>query len=93
MNPQDLGWRMIDMMPVFGLKECVGQDQSVSALKVLFKYDKTKNGENPPLRRTELVALINTLGRISHSLAAARSFHEAYEAGQKHPNPPNRYVT
>lgn len=48
-----------------------------TALKVLFEYDETKNGENPPLRRTELVALINTLGRISHSLAASRTFHQS----------------
>ena len=54
-----------------------------TALKVLFEYDETKNGENPLLRRTELVSLINTLGRISHSLAAARSFHEALAAGKE----------
>ncbi|KAJ5085330.1 Endoplasmic reticulum oxidoreductin-1 [Penicillium argentinense] len=75
------------------LMDCVGCDKCRlwgklqvngygTALKVLFEYDETKNGENPPLRRTELVSLINTLGRISHSLAAARSFHEALEAGQ-----------
>ncbi|OJJ46092.1 hypothetical protein ASPZODRAFT_142721 [Penicilliopsis zonata CBS 506.65] len=51
-----------------------------TALKVLFEYDETKNGENPLLRRTELVALVNTLGRISHSLAAARSFHRTLTA-------------
>lgn len=80
------------------LMDCVGCDKCRlwgklqvngygTALKVLFEYDETKNGENPPLRRTELVALINTLGRISHSLAAARSFHEALEAGQETPSP------
>ncbi|KAF3391738.1 hypothetical protein F1880_007848 [Penicillium rolfsii] len=74
------------------LMDCVGCDKCRlwgklqvngygTALKVLFEYDETKNGENPQLRRTELVALINTLGRISHSIAAARSFHEALEAG------------
>ncbi|KAK5788427.1 hypothetical protein VI817_009385 [Penicillium citrinum] len=74
------------------LMDCVGCDKCRlwgklqvngygTALKVLFEYDETKNGENPPLRRTELVALINTLGRISHSLAAARSFQEALKAG------------
>jgi hypothetical protein len=52
-----------------------------TALKVLFDYDETKNGENPLLRRTELVALINTLARISDSLAAVRSFRQAVEAG------------
>ncbi|KAJ5291010.1 Endoplasmic reticulum oxidoreductin-1 [Penicillium angulare] len=85
------------------LMDCVGCDKCRlwgklqvngygTALKVLFEYDETKNGENPPLRRTELVALINTLGRISHSLAAARSFHEAYEAGQEHAYPLHNYA-
>lgn len=63
------------------LMDCVGCDkcrlwgklQTVgygTALKVLFEYDELKNGENPPLRRTELVALVNTLDRVSNSLAA-----------------------
>lgn len=63
------------------LMDCVGCDkcrlwgklQTVgygTALKVLFEYDETKNGENPPLRRTELVALVNTLDRVSSSLTA-----------------------
>jgi hypothetical protein len=80
------------------LMDCVGCDKCRlwgklqvngygTALKVLFEYDETKNGENPELRRTELVALINTLGRISHSIAAARSFHEALEAGQENAFP------
>ncbi|PLB50698.1 oxidoreductin [Aspergillus steynii IBT 23096] len=72
------------------LMDCVGCDKCRlwgklqvngygTALKVLFEYDETKNGENPPLRRTELVSLVNTLGRISHSLAAVRSFHRAMD--------------
>ncbi|KAH8429970.1 ER oxidoreductin [Aspergillus melleus] len=72
------------------LMDCVGCDKCRlwgklqvngygTALKVLFEYDETKNGENPLLRRTELVALVNTLGRISHSLAAVRSFHRAMD--------------
>ncbi|PWY89295.1 endoplasmic oxidoreductin [Aspergillus heteromorphus CBS 117.55] len=74
------------------LMDCVGCDKCRlwgklqvngygTALKVLFEYDETKNGENPLLRRTELVALINTLGRISHSIAAVRSFHRAMDVG------------
>ena len=47
-----------------------------AALKVLFEFDETKNGENPHLRRTELVALINTFGRLSHSMEAIRWFRE-----------------
>ena len=61
------------------LMDCVGCDkcrlwgklQTVgygTALKVLFEYDENLNGENPPLRRTELVALVNTLDRVSNSL-------------------------
>ncbi|KAE8140977.1 endoplasmic reticulum Oxidoreductin 1-domain-containing protein [Aspergillus pseudotamarii] len=72
------------------LMDCVGCDKCRlwgklqvngygTALKVLFEYDETKNGENPPLRRTELVALVNTLGRISHSVAAIKSFHRAMD--------------
>ncbi|RMZ77819.1 hypothetical protein DV737_g4144, partial [Chaetothyriales sp. CBS 132003] len=63
------------------LMDCVGCDKCRlwgkvqtagygAALKVLFEFDETKNGENPALRRTELVALINTWRRISHSLYA-----------------------
>lgn len=63
------------------LMDCVGCDkcrlwgklQTVgygTALKVLFEFDEEKNGENPPLRRTELVALVNTLDRVSMSLTA-----------------------
>lgn len=63
------------------LMDCVGCDkcrlwgklQTVgygTALKILFEFDEEKNGENPPLRRTELVALVNTLDRVSHSLEA-----------------------
>lgn len=75
------------------LMDCVGCDKCRlwgklqvngygTALKVLFEYDESKNGENPPLRRLELVALMNTLSRISHSLAAVRSFNRAMDLGQ-----------
>ena len=69
------------------LMDCVGCDkcrlwgklQTVgygTALKVLFEYDELKNGENPPLRRTELVALVNTLDRVSSSLTALNSMRD-----------------
>ena len=69
------------------LMECVGCDkcrlwgklQTVgfgTALKVLFEYDELKNGENPPLRRTELVALVNTLDRVSMSLTALNKMRD-----------------
>ncbi|KAK5943955.1 endoplasmic oxidoreductin-1 [Knufia obscura] len=51
-----------------------------AALKVLFEFDENKNGENPHLRRTELVALINTYGRLSHSMEATRWFREHVNA-------------
>ena len=69
------------------LMDCVGCDkcrlwgklQTVgygTALKILFEYDEHKNGENPPLRRTELVALVNTLDRVSSSLTALGKMRE-----------------
>ncbi|PGH12738.1 hypothetical protein AJ79_04099 [Helicocarpus griseus UAMH5409] len=74
------------------LMDCIGCDKCRlwgklqtagygAALKILFEFDETKNGENPPLRRTELVALINTLGRVSHSISAVQSFEQALQAG------------
>lgn len=67
------------MMDCVGCDKCRlwGKLQTVgygTALKVLFEYDENKNGENPPLRRTELVALVNTLDRISSSLTAIGKF-------------------
>lgn len=56
-----------DKCRLWGKLQTVGYG---TALKVLFEYDETKNGENPPLRRTELVALVNTLDRVSNSLTA-----------------------
>jgi hypothetical protein len=75
------------------LMDCIGCDKCRlwgklqtagygAALKVLFEFDETKNGENPPLRRTELVALINTLARVSKSLTAVQSFEKALESGR-----------
>ncbi|KAF3292152.1 endoplasmic oxidoreductin-1 [Orbilia oligospora] len=68
------------------LMDCVGCDKCRlwgklqtsgygTALKILFEYDENEeNGKNPILRRTELVALINTLGRLSNSLYAFTRF-------------------
>lgn len=50
-----------------------------TALKVLFEFDESLGVDNPTLRRTELVALINTLDRVSHSLEALRGFQEMWE--------------
>lgn len=73
------------------LMDCVGCDKCRlwgklqtagygAALKVLFEFDENKNGENPHLRRTELVALVNTLARISHSLSAVQHFRAVIDA-------------
>ena len=82
------------------LMDCVGCDkcrlwgklQTVgygTALKVLFEYDETKNGENPALRRTELVALVNTLDRVSDSLRAVGDFKDMLARGvPPSPEPP-----
>ncbi|KAI9811348.1 MAG: endoplasmic oxidoreductin-1 [Pycnora praestabilis] len=67
------------------LMDCVGCDKCRlwgklqtagygTALKVLFEFDEHNDKENLPLRRTELVALINTLDRISSSLSAVEKF-------------------
>ena len=45
-----------------------------TALKVLFEFDESDSSKDPPLRRTELVALINTMDRLSHSLSAIKEF-------------------
>ena len=45
-----------------------------TALKVLFEFDEHDNSNNPSLRRTELVALVNTLDKISNSLSAIDQF-------------------
>ncbi|EPS40975.1 hypothetical protein H072_5117 [Dactylellina haptotyla CBS 200.50] len=73
------------------LMDCVGCDKCRlwgkiqtagygTALKVLFEYDENaQNGENQTLRRTELVALVNTLGRLSNSLYAFTRFSAMIE--------------
>ncbi|EON64270.1 hypothetical protein W97_03501 [Coniosporium apollinis CBS 100218] len=56
-----------------------------TALKVLFEFNETDASSDPPLRRTELVALVNTLDRISHSISVIQKFRamvEQREAGK-----------
>lgn len=45
-----------------------------AALKVLFEFDEENIGSNPPLRRTELVALMNTLDKIGGAIEAVDRF-------------------
>ena len=82
------------------LMDCVGCDKCRlwgklqtagygTALKVLLEFDEEmEKGEVPQLRRTELVALVNTLDRISSSLTAIGRFRKMIEAGQ-HEKPSN----
>lgn len=50
-----------------------------TALKILFEFDEKDSSKDPPLRRTELVALINTMDRLSHSLTAVSHFRRMIE--------------
>ena len=72
------------------LMDCVGCDKCRlwgklqtagygAAMKVLFEFDEQDSSHNPPLRRTELVALVNTLDRLSHSITAADEFRRMIE--------------
>ncbi|KAF1986242.1 endoplasmic oxidoreductin [Aulographum hederae CBS 113979] len=51
-----------------------------TALKILFEFDENDSSNDPPLRRTELVALVNTLDRVSTSLNSIREFRKMLEA-------------
>lgn len=55
-----------------------------TALKVLFEFGNSHEGqEKPLLRRTELVALVNTLDKISSALKALEHFKAMVEAEQE----------
>lgn len=55
-----------------------------AALKVLFEFDNAEDGVGHiQLKRTELVALFNTLARISHSLSAVDGFRGMVEARER----------
>lgn len=83
------------------LMDCVGCDkcrlwgklQTVgygTALKVLFEFDEEKNGENPLLRRTELVALVNTLDRVATSINALGKMRDLVLLQQQQEHPPSK---
>ncbi len=81
------------------LMDCVGCDkcrlwgklQTVgygTAMKVLFEFeDDTVKGQDTHLRRTELVALVNTLDRISHSLSSLSGFRKMLAQRDGHDMP------
>jgi hypothetical protein len=58
-----------------------------TALKVLFEFDENDSSKDPPLRRTELVALINTMDRLSHSLSAIKEFRRMIDEREGVPKP------
>ncbi|KAF2674433.1 endoplasmic oxidoreductin [Microthyrium microscopicum] len=60
-----------------------------TALKILFEFDEKNPRNNPPLRRTELVALMNTLGKVSNSLSALQYFRSQIEESSSTPNVTN----
>lgn len=53
-----------------------------TALKVLFEFDNDSN-EIPQLKRTELVALFNTYGRLSHSMDSLGKFRDLVDTPAK----------
>lgn len=77
------------------LMDCVGCDKCRlwgkvqtagygAALKVLFEYDNAGDSADlPHLKRTELVALFNTLSRISSSLSSVSKFRDMVEAEEQ----------
>jgi ERO1-like protein beta len=80
------------------LMDCVGCDKCRlwgkvqtagygTALKVLFEFGKGREEEEPHLKRTELVALLNTLARISNSLTAIGEFRNMLEAQESQKEP------
>lgn len=54
-----------------------------TALKILFEFDDKNPRNDPPLRRTELVALLNTLDRLSHSLEAVQQFEHMIDERER----------
>jgi hypothetical protein len=60
-----------------------------TALKVLFEFDEHDSSKDPALRRTELVALLNTMDRLSHSLQAIKEFRRMIDErdGVAEPSP------
>lgn len=53
-----------------------------TALKISFNLKKLfKNPESLFLRRSEIVALYNTYGRLSHSIIAVAKFRERFKSG------------
>ncbi|PKI85407.1 hypothetical protein MVES_000123 [Malassezia vespertilionis] len=92
-------------MNVSRIMDCVGCDKCRlwgklqfagigTALKLLFAFEETASQTSVTLRRTELVALINTAHRISESIHAVDTFRNLYQESahpeEKYNAPPGK---
>lgn len=53
-----------------------------TALKILFASESPRRWNNLNFRRSEIVALFNTLGRLSESVSAVQYFREVQETSE-----------
>ncbi|KAI5820661.1 endoplasmic reticulum Oxidoreductin 1-domain-containing protein [Pyronema omphalodes] len=86
---------MVRIGNVSRIMDCVGCDKCrmwgklqiqgyQTAIKVLYYFDEDADYESlPHLRRTEIVALVNTLDRLSHSISVLPKFYEMIEAKRR----------
>lgn len=56
-----------------------------AALKILFASESHRRWENLNFRRSEIVALFNTLGRLSESISAVQFFRQHYKTKEQVP--------
>lgn len=81
-------------MNISRIMDCVGCDKCRlwgkvqvtgigTALKLLFSFDENKPDTKVVIRRSELVALINTAHRFSESLESLSTFRDMYQARRK----------
>lgn len=83
-------------MNISRIMDCVGCDKCRlwgklqvagvgTALKLLFAFEESNPEQHVSLRRSELVALINTAYRISESIQAVENFRHLYQRSFKQP--------
>ncbi|WFD32553.1 endoplasmic oxidoreductin-1 [Malassezia sp. CBS 17886] len=87
-------------MNISRVMDCVGCDKCRlwgklqvtgigTALKLLFAFEASDPEDRVSLRRSELVALINTAHRFSESIQAIETFRALYQAPLARPAPPH----
>lgn len=54
-----------------------------TALKILFASESPRRWDNLNFRRSEIVALFNTLGRLSESVVAVQYFRKVQEENEQ----------